>query len=72
MTAPVTMMTPSDESTTYSDQQQSPLRVLVSVVEKEGAGALLAGLLPRAARAIASGAIQFASYEMTQNIMNRS
>jgi hypothetical protein len=50
----------------------NPITELVNIVEIEGPGTLFAGLLPRATRALASGAIQFGTYELTQNsLLNR-
>jgi hypothetical protein len=50
----------------------NPITELVNIVEDEGVGTLFAGLLPRATRALASGAIQFGTYELTQNsLLNR-
>lgn len=50
----------------------NPITELVTIVEEEGVGTLFAGLLPRATRALASGAIQFGTYELTQNsLLNR-
>lgn len=48
---------------------KNPLQVLLRIVREEGPGQLWAGIVPRAARAIGSGAIQFASYELSQNFM---
>ncbi len=43
--------------------------VMRGLVATEGVSSLFRGILPRAARAIGSGAIQFASYELTQNVI---
>ena len=40
-----------------------------SILEEEGYLAFISGLSPRILRALASGAIQFASYELTQNVL---
>jgi Mitochondrial carrier protein len=59
-------------NTDDSDGKESntnPITEIVSILDAEGPGALFSGLGPRASRAIASGAIQFASYEMTQNAL---
>lgn len=45
----------------------NPITVMVDIAKEEGAAALLAGSIPRALRAVGSGAIQFASYELTKN-----
>eukprot|EP01041_Mallomonas_annulata_P002412 gene2412-4682_t len=50
----------------------SPVEVLGTILREEGVSALGRGMTPRAVRAIASGAIQFASYELTQNYMKHS
>lgn len=42
---------------------------MTRIVKDEGAGALFAGSLPRVAKAILSGAIQFATYEETKQKM---
>lgn len=42
---------------------------MTQIVKDEGAGALFAGSLPRVAKAILSGAIQFATYEETKQKM---
>ena len=50
----------------------NPITELLKIAESEGASSLFSGLLPRAVRALASGGIQFASYELTQNaLLNR-
>jgi hypothetical protein len=50
----------------------NPVTEVITIVESEGPGSLFSGLLPRACRALASGGIQFASYELTQNaLLNR-
>lgn len=46
-----------------------PFKEVKNIAESEGAGTLFAGLLPRAVRALTSGGIQFASYELTQNAL---
>uniref|UniRef100_A0A0G4F9G4 Mitochondrial carrier protein n=1 Tax=Chromera velia CCMP2878 TaxID=1169474 RepID=A0A0G4F9G4_9ALVE len=38
------------------------------IVEREGAGMLFAGISPRIARAVVSGAIQFSTYELVKNL----
>jgi solute carrier family 25 S-adenosylmethionine transporter 26 len=40
-----------------------------SILEEEGYLAFISGLSPRILRALASGAIQFTSYELTQNVL---
>lgn len=52
-----------------TDSSTNIVSVLLAILRQEGAGALWRGVLPRALRAIASGGIQFASYELTQNAM---
>ena len=46
-----------------------PFKEVKNIAESEGAGTLFAGLVPRAVRALTSGGIQFASYELTQNAL---
>jgi hypothetical protein len=41
------------------------------LAKNEGVDVLLSGSVPRGVRAFASGAIQFASYELVQNALNR-
>ena len=41
--------------------------MMQEIYEKEGVKGLFAGIVPRATRAVGSGAIQFASYELSQN-----
>jgi len=62
------MTAPADRDTVTST---SPLAVLHSILAAEGMKALFAGLTPRLIRAVGSGAIQFASYEVTQNFIHR-
>jgi hypothetical protein len=47
----------------------NPIEELINIVEAEGTSSLFKGLLPRATRALASGAIQFGTYEFTQNAL---
>ncbi len=64
--------------------ENNPFSILVQLVQQKqqqqdaddddaegggGVSSLFRGWIPRAARAVASGAIQFASYEFTQNVM---
>ena len=49
--------------------QTNPLVRLSEIIEQEGVPAVWTGLAPRAVRAIGSGAIQFGSYELTQNFL---
>lgn len=42
-----------------------------AILEDEGPIAFISGLSPRILRALASGAIQFTSYELTQNVLNK-
>jgi solute carrier family 25 S-adenosylmethionine transporter 26 len=44
------------------------LSTLAEITDKEGPAALFAGVKPRMVRAVGSGAIQFATYEYTQNL----
>ena len=46
-----------------------PFKEVSNIAESEGPGTLFAGLVPRALRALTSGGIQFASYELTQNAL---
>lgn len=52
-------------------QQANSFAEIASIYESEGWPGLFAGLSPRLVRAVASGAVQFASYEVTQNILNK-
>jgi hypothetical protein len=47
----------------------NPTVVIKQILDEEGFSALWTGLIPRIARALGSGAIQFASYEFTQNAL---
>ena len=49
-------------------QDRNPFTRAATVAREEGLSALFAGLQPRLLRAVASGAVQFASYELTQNL----
>jgi Mitochondrial carrier protein len=61
--------TPEDRE---SLSNTNPIKEMTSILESEGPRSLFSGLLPRAVRALTSGGIQFASYELTQNaLMNR-
>ena len=65
-----TNTTAVNPSSTDSDSSSTNIvSVLLDIFRQEGAGALWRGVVPRALRAIASGGIQFASYELTQNAM---
>eukprot|EP01036_Dinobryon_divergens_P028868 gene28868-37879_t len=44
---------------------------VVSIYRGEGWAGLFAGLSPRLVRAVVSGAVQFATYEVTQNILSK-
>jgi Mitochondrial carrier protein len=65
----------ADANTTDSQESPSntnPIKEITNILESEGPGSLFSGLLPRAVRALTSGGIQFASYELTQNaLLNR-
>jgi hypothetical protein len=50
---------------------RNPVERVSLVLQEEGVAALFAGVAPRMLRAIASGAIQFATYELTQNFLSR-
>jgi len=50
-------------------RQESPITMMNKIAKEEGIKALGKGLAPRSVRAIASGAIQFASYELSQNFI---
>ena len=41
----------------------------ITIIKEEGISALFSGMNPRILRALGSGAIQFTSYELTQNIL---
>ena len=43
------------------------ISTIKSIIDDEGLNKLFAGTIPRSVRSIASGAIQFASLEMTNN-----
>lgn len=49
--------------------QTNPLVRMSEIIAQEGLPAVWTGLGPRAVRAIGSGAIQFGSYEITQNFL---
>lgn len=53
-------------------RQDNPISMMEKIVREEGIQALGKGFAPRAVRALASGAIQFASYELSQNVMKSS
>jgi Mitochondrial carrier protein len=65
----------ADANTTDNQESPSntnPIKEITNILESEGPGSLFSGLLPRAVRALTSGGIQFASYELTQNaLLNR-
>jgi hypothetical protein len=52
-------------------RSRDPLERLRAIQREESTSALLAGLMPRVLRALCSGAIQFVSYEWTQNALSR-
>ena len=64
-------MSRSKDKGTVENNNTNPIAEVLDVIESEGAMALFSGIVPRATRAIASGAIQFASYELTQNALQR-
>ena len=45
------------------------IRSMMNIRREEGVLALFAGIGPRVVRALLSGAVQFATYEITQNAM---
>jgi len=51
--------------------EKSTQGALAAIVREEGLGAAFSGIKPRSVRALASGAIQFASYELTQNFLGK-
>ena len=59
----------TDEKNIDTSETTNPITELLSIAESEGPRSLFSGLLPRAVRALASGGIQFASYELTQNAL---
>ena len=68
------MQTSADTESSLSSLEKSnnnnnPVKEISNILESEGPGSLFSGLLPRAVRALASGGIQFASYELTQNAL---
>ena len=52
-----------------SERNGDVFKTLQDMIALEGPLSLFKGILPRVVRALASGAIQFASYELTQNAM---
>jgi Mitochondrial carrier protein len=58
-----------DEQQTEEMANTDPFKEVKNIAESEGPGTLFAGLVPRAVRALTSGGIQFASYELTQNAL---
>mmetsp|Transcript_16632 Transcript_16632/g.14997 ORF Transcript_16632/g.14997 Transcript_16632/m.14997 type:complete len:388 (+) Transcript_16632:3-1166(+) len=60
------------QSSNSIDKSSNPIEVLQNAIDKDGPSILLAGIGPRSLRAICSGGIQFASYELTQNIFSKS
>jgi hypothetical protein len=59
-------------NSTATTTSNNPITVLTQILATEGAMSLWKGWLPRSCRAVGSGAIQFASYELTQNFMKSS
>lgn len=49
----------------------NPFSAMTKIAQDEGILALSAGIIPRSVRALGSGAIQFASYEISQNMLNQ-
>lgn len=68
-----TLTTPLDVARTRimtnTTPSSSPIIALRDIIAEEGLPAAFSGLAPRSLRAIGSGAIQFASYELTQNLL---
>ena len=62
-----TTITPLQDNS--NNDNNNPVKEITNILESEGPGSLFSGLLPRAVRALASGGIQFASYELTQNAL---
>ena len=58
-----------DQEINKQKENTDPFKEVKNIAESEGAGTLFAGLVPRAVRALTSGGIQFASYELTQNAL---
>lgn len=58
-----------DEKETEEDTYEGANSIVMmqEIYEKEGVKGLFAGIVPRATRAVGSGAIQFATYELSQN-----
>lgn len=52
-------------------EQASPVEEMRRIYRKDGVAGLFVGLAPRLVRAVASGAVQFASYEVAQNWLNK-
>lgn len=48
----------------------NPITIIKSIYESQGVAGLSTGITPRILRAIASGAVQFASYELAQNAIH--
>jgi hypothetical protein len=57
----------NDQSSSTSAMSSNPIAALSDILAAEGVDTLFKGSLPRGVRAIGSGAIQFATYELTQN-----
>ena len=60
-----------EEEEEEDERENSTQGALAAIVREEGLGAAFAGIKPRSVRALASGAIQFASYELTQNFLGK-
>lgn len=50
-----------------TDRKKNPFQEIAYIAQSEGISALFLGSIPRLGRALASGSIQFASYEMIRN-----
>jgi len=72
VTSPLDVARTRIMTNTVPSASSSPVSALAAIVEREGVAAAFAGLAPRSARALASGAIQFFTYEATQNFLGNS
>ena len=61
----------ANESPFSFANQANPIQKLEEIYTREGWPGLFAGVSPRLLRALASGAVQFASYEISQNFLNK-
>ena len=70
-TVPLASSSEEQEGEGEGERENSTQGALAAIVREEGLGAAFSGIKPRSARALASGAIQFASYELTQNFRGK-